>query len=431
MAALTIAQKTIGRAVSGSAPDIANTLLDALLKKGHLTEEDLSTIKEDEEIKALFKAPTKKSSKKKSGSKKASDPTVRNLAEYQSHCCDARLWKPADEEGNPSKSGKYGLDNVQCLSTKMDGSCWCEKHMKINEAMDGNYWLGKVNEPRPERLMLPKGSLKKGYDMDTLIPHYWRFDSNGEINSSKKKSSLAKEEKEKAKEEKKKEKELAKAKAKEEKAKAKEEKAKAKEEKKKEEKKEDSLSDEDMDDYKAFKAAKKAAADAKAKAKAEAKAKAKAEAEAKAKAEAEAKAKAEAEAQAKAEAEAEAEETDDEDEDEDDMKAFLAMKKKETQAEEEDDDSSDEDDDSSDEETEDMSDQESVKEDDELEEDDSKEPKKPTLIEIDDVAYHLTEDCIVVDPEGNVELGLYDEDNKEILFRDESCRQIHEDNKDE
>ena len=186
MTAMVIAQKTLSEGHD------TKSFLSSLLEKGHLDEETISIILKDEELKHFFTekdtVKTKKPSlKKTSGSKKASSSSERNTEVYDTCRCCARLWKPVDNNGNPCKSGKYGLDNVQCLAVKFPDSDWCEKHQAIHDAMKpiGGYWLGKVNEARPKEIMLPKGSLKKGYDCETLIPHYWRFDENGEIISSK------------------------------------------------------------------------------------------------------------------------------------------------------------------------------------------------------------------------------------------------------
>ena len=147
MAAITIAKGTLAKGM------ITTDLLNTLVEKEHLTKDLVEKIRADPDLEHFFSTtPSKAKSKpKKKSIKKASNSSERNVEGYDSHRCSARLWKPADEEGNPSKSGKYGLDNVQCLTAKMDGSCWCEKHQKIDEAM-GGYWLGKVNEPRPEKL---------------------------------------------------------------------------------------------------------------------------------------------------------------------------------------------------------------------------------------------------------------------------------------
>ena len=44
--------------------------------------------------------------------------------------------------------------------------------------MPNGWWLGKVNEERPEKPMLPKGSFKDGYQ-DDYKEHQWMYDADG------------------------------------------------------------------------------------------------------------------------------------------------------------------------------------------------------------------------------------------------------------
>ena len=187
MAALTIAKNTLTKMT------VSLDFLEALCAKEFISQEDIQKISEDEELKHFF-APakvTKKRRGKKTSAPKVSD-TERNDAEYNPCKCAARLWKPVDDQCNPC-SGKYGgLDNVQCRSDMIEGSDFCKKHAAQAEAMGGKWWLGKVNEPRPETPMLPKGSLKKGYDLEDLQPHFWKYDEDGNVvekGSGKKKKS--------------------------------------------------------------------------------------------------------------------------------------------------------------------------------------------------------------------------------------------------
>jgi hypothetical protein len=181
MAAMAIAQKTLTKAT------ISPEFLETLKAKGHIDDEVLALILADEDLKHFFSKPktkVKKEPTKKKQSPKVSD-TDRNDEEYDQTRCSARVWKPVDASGKPC-SGKYGgLDNVQCSSSKIiDGSCFCNKHHEQDEAMKGigGYWLGKVNEPRPDNPLLPKSlGVKKGYDLETLIPHYWLKDSEGNL----------------------------------------------------------------------------------------------------------------------------------------------------------------------------------------------------------------------------------------------------------
>lgn len=147
----------------------------------------------------MGKSSSKKAPQKASGAKasKVSD-TERNSEEYDSCRCCARIWKA---------EGGLGFDNIQCNSKnmvsaevakdillKLDGEpneedvekfleCYegsfCKKHLSQDFMMPGGYWLGKVNEKRPEEPMLPTGSIKKGYS-EEYKPHQWMYDGNGD-----------------------------------------------------------------------------------------------------------------------------------------------------------------------------------------------------------------------------------------------------------
>jgi hypothetical protein len=79
------------------------------------------------------------------------------------------------------------LENIGSYIEKYDG-CSCKNHLKQDFFMPNGWWLGKVNEDRPEKPMLPKGSLKDGY-RDDYKEHFWMYDSEGKKveKSSKKK----------------------------------------------------------------------------------------------------------------------------------------------------------------------------------------------------------------------------------------------------
>lgn len=174
MAALVIANKTLAKMT------VSTDFLQVLKAKEYLTEDEITEILVDPEIKDFFAAPKKKTMPDKVQSNAKISDNDRNSSEYDPCKCSARLWKPVDDECNPC-SGKYGgLDNVQCRSAMLDGSEFCKKHTAQAEAM-GGWWLGKVNEPRPESPMLPKGSLKKGYNLEDLQPHFWKYDSDGNL----------------------------------------------------------------------------------------------------------------------------------------------------------------------------------------------------------------------------------------------------------
>ena len=158
--------------------------------------------KEDDE-KAKKKVTKKKSSEKKKTNKKSSvkkDLAERNSEDFDEHRCSARKWE---------SDGGLGYDNIQCLSCKkikkedtenvllefedkmnegqrgklseyidMYDGCYCKNHLKQDFFMPNGWWLGKVNEDRPEKPMLPKGSFKDGYQ-DDYNEHFWMYDSDG------------------------------------------------------------------------------------------------------------------------------------------------------------------------------------------------------------------------------------------------------------
>ena len=171
---------------------ITSSFMGELVKKGFIDEEVLSKIKEDSDLSHFFQVKGRKKAKK------SSSDVERNSEGYDNHRCCARVWK---------HEGGLGFDNIQCNSKNMiepekaesilrerdltaeqeesiegylstyDG-CFCKKHLQIDFLMPNRYWLGKVNEPRPENPKLPLGSLKKGYT-DEYKEHKWLFDSEG------------------------------------------------------------------------------------------------------------------------------------------------------------------------------------------------------------------------------------------------------------
>lgn len=73
----------------------------------------------------------------------------------QSDKCLARLWDKGD----------YG--NTQCQNIKSNG-CLCSKHYNSSLRMGGLWWLGLINEERPENPIHPISGL-----------HKWSKDKNG------------------------------------------------------------------------------------------------------------------------------------------------------------------------------------------------------------------------------------------------------------
>ena len=205
MAAIKIAQGCLTKKT------ISAAFLKDLFEKDFISDELRQAIMKDEDLKHYF-APKKKakksSEKKSSGSKKISDLERNSLGYDQGRCC-ARVWKA--EEG-------LGYDNIQCTSKNfvspedaikvlktfdMDeekastlddyvagyNGCFCKKHLSMDFFMPNGYWLGKVNEPRPEEPKLPKGSVKKGFT-EEYKEHKWMIDSQGEkVEPTKKKRS--------------------------------------------------------------------------------------------------------------------------------------------------------------------------------------------------------------------------------------------------
>jgi hypothetical protein len=180
----------------------------------------------DEDLYHFFipeKAKKKKTTQKETSEKKAKkssetkaskvSDTERNSQEYDSCRCCARIWK-AD--------GGLGFDKIQCNSKAMvpkekakeilmdlehapseevvdkylEGynGCFCKNHMSQDLLMPNGWWLGKVNEARPEDPKLPSGSIKKGYT-EHYKAHTWMYGENGEKVEKKTRRSSPKKEK--------------------------------------------------------------------------------------------------------------------------------------------------------------------------------------------------------------------------------------------
>jgi hypothetical protein len=168
--------------------------------------------KEDEE-KAKKKVIKKKSSEKKATAKKSSPKKALaelNSEDFDGDRCFARKWEAESGLGYDNiqcstckkipkedaekvlkefkdKMNEPQLENMDVYIEKYDG-CFCKNHLKQDFFMPNGWWLGKVNEDRPEKPMLPKGSLKDGY-RDDYKEHFWMYDSEGKKveKSSKKK----------------------------------------------------------------------------------------------------------------------------------------------------------------------------------------------------------------------------------------------------
>ena len=77
--------------------------------------------------------------------------------------CHARVWK-----AKPGTGG-LGYDSIQCSSKHKNG-CLCNKHNK--QFIEGNLWLGKITEPRPEEPVGPPNSKEPRI-------HVWCTDTDG------------------------------------------------------------------------------------------------------------------------------------------------------------------------------------------------------------------------------------------------------------
>ena len=177
---------------TGAVPTVDSFLKDEELQR------ILSNLFEDEKSSAK-KSPAKKTSAKKT----SATPEERNKEKFDEDRCSARKWEA---------EGGLGYDNIQCSSCrkipsdeaekvmdefkeKMDedqlarlpeylekyDGCFCKNHLKQDFFMPNGWWLGKVNEDRPEKPMLPKGSFKDGYQED-YKEHRWMFDEDGNKN---------------------------------------------------------------------------------------------------------------------------------------------------------------------------------------------------------------------------------------------------------
>ena len=204
MAALTSAKNNL---VKGMAP--MEGLLSELLDREFITKEIYDRIKEDDDLAHYFKpkkakAKAPKKAPKASPKKSPKDLQERNDEEFDEDRCSARKWE---------SDGGLGYDNIQCSSCKkvstdeaekimdefkgkMDSDqlarlpeylttydgCYCKNHLKQDFFMPEGWWLGKVQDDRPEKPVLPKGSFKAGYEADGGKEHRWMYGPSGEKN---------------------------------------------------------------------------------------------------------------------------------------------------------------------------------------------------------------------------------------------------------
>ena len=202
MAALTVAKSNL---VKGMAP--MEGLFKDLLEREFITQDTYDRIRADEDLAHHFKPKTKakgkKTSAKKAPKKVSANLQERNDEKFDDCRCFARKWEaegglgydsiqcssckkiPADEAEQVMEEFKEKMDEDQLARLpeyleKYDG-CFCKNHLKQDFFMPNGWWLGKVNEDRPEKPMLPKGSFKTGYQ-DDCKEHRWMFDEEGNKN---------------------------------------------------------------------------------------------------------------------------------------------------------------------------------------------------------------------------------------------------------
>ena len=200
---LIMAKNTIPK---GMAP--MESLLNDLMEKGFIAQEIYDRIKADEDLAHYF-APPKPKGKGKGGTKAKSSPKKAKVSatkqekqdeDFDEDRCSARKWEseaglgydniqcssckkiPKEDaekvlEEFKDKMNEAQLENIECYIEKYDG-CFCKNHLKQDFFMPNGWWLGKVNEDRPEKPMLPKGSFKDGYQ-DDYKEHFWMYDSEG------------------------------------------------------------------------------------------------------------------------------------------------------------------------------------------------------------------------------------------------------------
>jgi hypothetical protein len=198
MAALAAAKNNL---VKGMAP--MEGLLKDLLDKDYINQEIYDRIKADEDLEHHFKKKKAKKTSAKKTVKTSTSKEERNDEEFDSCRCSARKWEaegglgydsiqcssckkiPAEEAEKVMEEFKGKMDEEQLARLpdyleKYDG-CFCKNHLKQDFFMPNGWWLGKVNEPRPEKPMLPKGSFKDGYQ-EEYKEHRWMYAEDGNKN---------------------------------------------------------------------------------------------------------------------------------------------------------------------------------------------------------------------------------------------------------
>jgi len=132
-------------------------LFENLYKKGYIKKESLQDIYKDSDFKHLNKIKEDQ----------------RKALPYDSTKCDAREWCVENKNNTD-----YVLDNVQCKKIKGNGSCFCKFHQKKHDSMPNGWWLGKINESRPEPLIHPGHINPETGRYENPIEHLWIYENS-------------------------------------------------------------------------------------------------------------------------------------------------------------------------------------------------------------------------------------------------------------
>lgn len=124
------------------------SLFENLLNKGYIKEEDLNKIYSEECFKFL---------------KNTED-------NYNNDKCLARIWE-TEKNGNV----EIIKSNVQCKNIKTNDGCFCSLHKKKDEMMPNGWWLGKINEAKPDPLFYPGTINIETNKYENPIRHYWEY----------------------------------------------------------------------------------------------------------------------------------------------------------------------------------------------------------------------------------------------------------------
>jgi len=93
-------------------------------------------------------------------------PPAERQGKYDNTKCQARIWAE-------------GYDSIQCQFSPIS-SCFCKRHHTCSE---GNWWLGNINDERPERPILYSGSNPDGNE------HKWKDSEEEKLDEAQDKQS--------------------------------------------------------------------------------------------------------------------------------------------------------------------------------------------------------------------------------------------------